>query len=115
MLQDLKAKNQKSFSLLPVPLSLCYLFLSLFVNCLSLCYLPVDKACHGRLQPHSYSETVEHELMMEDGLETGEQEEQRGEQVAFPRRSVFIPHEAEECADNNKQTNNYIHYKTTMK
>lgn len=45
---------------------------------------------------------------MEERLQTGQQEEQRGEQEAFPHRSVFVPHEAQQQTDNkNNQTVNF--------
>lgn len=74
----------------------------LCVNCM--CYLPVDKTAHSCLQSHPHCEAMEHILMIEEWLQTWEQEEQRGKQKALPHRSIFVLHEAQQCTDNSKET-----------
>lgn len=64
-------------------------------------YLPVDEAHEGSFQPHSHSEAAIHVLMVQQRLQAGQQEEQRGEQETFPHGSVLVPHEAQQQADNN--------------
>ncbi len=72
---------------------------------LSVCLLPVDEAHDSSLQSHPDSEAVKHVLMMEERLQTGQQEEQRGKQETFPHLSIFVPHEGQQQADNNNKSN----------
>lgn len=58
-------------------------------------HLPVNQAHDSSLHPHSHSETSVHVLMVEEGLQTGEQEHQSGIEVALPQRSVFVSYETQ--------------------
>lgn len=61
-------------------------------------HLPVNQAHNGSLHPHPYGEASVHVLVVEEGLETGQQEHQGGVEVAFPQRSVLVPHEIQKKA-----------------
>lgn len=56
-------------------------------------HLPVNQAHNGRLHPHPHSEASVHVLMVEEGLEAGQQEHESGIEVAFPQRSILVSHE----------------------
>lgn len=67
-------------------------------------HLPVNQAHDGCLHPHSHCEASIHVLMVEEGLETREQEHEGGVEVALPQRGIFFPHETQKkTAEERKQ------------
>ena len=73
--------------------------LSLLVVSFSLSpYLPVDQAHDSGLHPHSHGEAGVHVLMVEQGLEAGQEEQQEGKHEALPQVAVLVTHEPQEEA-----------------
>lgn len=58
-------------------------------------HLSVNQAHNSGLHPHSHCEASVHVLMVEQRLETGQQEHESGIEVALPQRGVFVSHEAQ--------------------
>lgn len=72
-------------------------------------HLPVDQAHDRCLDPHSHSEAGVHVLVVEERLEAGEQEHERGVEVAFPQRSVLVSHESQEKTEKRERCSSLIH------
>ena len=61
-------------------------------------HLPVDEAHDGGLDAHAHGEAGVHVLVVEERLQAGQQEDERGVEVALPERRLVVPHEAQQQA-----------------
>ena len=61
-------------------------------------HLPVDEAHDGGLHPHAHGEAGVHVLVVEERLQAGQQEDERGVEVALPERGLVVLHEAQQQA-----------------
>lgn len=57
-------------------------------------HLSVDQTHDRCFNPHAHSKAGVCVLMVEDGLQAGQEEHKRGIKKAFPQRSILILHKA---------------------